>query len=120
VTSECPAQPWRDPEYLRMAYWSRDQSTVEIGEACGVNDSTVSKWMRRHGIPRRDSASVPEYSEAEILTDIAETDRQVDGMPSTVDHERHGVISHRTACERFDCYWREIVKKARSHGGESR
>jgi len=45
---------YRDPDYLRVAYWGRWQSMEEIARVCGVGSTTVRRWMDRHGIPRRD------------------------------------------------------------------
>jgi transcriptional regulator with XRE-family HTH domain len=44
---------YRDPEYLRVAYWGRGQTLSEIAGTLGVAVNTVARWMRKHNIPRR-------------------------------------------------------------------
>jgi transposase-like protein len=44
---------YRDPDYLRAAYWVRGQTLSEIAGAFGVSYVTVAHWMRKHSIPRR-------------------------------------------------------------------
>lgn len=47
--------PYRDPDYLRVAYWQRGQTLSEIASTCGVITNTVVYWMRKHNIPRREA-----------------------------------------------------------------
>jgi len=48
---------YRDPAYLRLAYWARGQSMEEIARVCGVGSTTVRRWMVRHDIERRDGVA---------------------------------------------------------------
>lgn len=45
---------YRDAETLRRLYWDKELSTVQIGELADVTPGTISEWMERHGIDRRD------------------------------------------------------------------
>lgn len=45
--------PWRDPSLLEELYHGRGMSQPEIADELGCCVATVSKWMRRHGIPTR-------------------------------------------------------------------
>lgn len=45
--------PWRDESLLRNLYWKQELSTTEIADKLGCTQPTVSKWMQRLGIPRR-------------------------------------------------------------------
>jgi len=45
----------RDPDYLRAAYWGREQTLSEIAAVFDVAPGTVAHWMRRHDIPRREA-----------------------------------------------------------------
>jgi len=45
---------YKDPDTLRRLYWGEELSTVDIAERARVWPSTVSDWMERHGIERRD------------------------------------------------------------------
>jgi len=45
---------YRDPDYLRTAYWGRRQSTIEIARVFNVSPATVVNWMIKHDIPRRE------------------------------------------------------------------
>lgn len=45
---------YTDADWLREQYYGQGKSMAAIGEACGVNNSTIQRWMDRHGIERRD------------------------------------------------------------------
>lgn len=45
--------PYKDQAWLRRKYAS-GQTTWEIAAECGVNHSTILKFMRKYGIERRD------------------------------------------------------------------
>lgn len=42
--------PYRDPEWLREEYLSKDRSLSEIATDVGVDTSTISRWKQKHGI----------------------------------------------------------------------
>jgi len=46
--------PWRDGSLLRELYWEQELSTTEIADKLGCTQQTVSRWMQRLDIPRRD------------------------------------------------------------------
>jgi transposase/predicted RNA-binding Zn-ribbon protein involved in translation (DUF1610 family) len=46
-------KPLRDPDWLRSQYWEKGRTASEIAEECGVYDSTVNRWLDRHGIDRK-------------------------------------------------------------------
>jgi predicted RNA-binding Zn-ribbon protein involved in translation (DUF1610 family) len=43
----------RDAEWLARAYVEFERSATEIAEELGCGHGTVTKWLRRHGIPVR-------------------------------------------------------------------
>lgn len=45
---------YQDEEWLRRKYHQEKLSTVEIAEVCGVDDSTIYRWIERHGIEKRE------------------------------------------------------------------
>lgn len=45
---------YKDPEKLRRLYYDKELSTVDIAELAGVSTSTISNWMEKFGINRRD------------------------------------------------------------------
>ena len=47
-------KPYHDPEWLRSKYESGD-NTYSIAAEIGCSPSSIDRWMRRFGIPRRDS-----------------------------------------------------------------
>lgn len=47
-------QPYHDPDWLRREYWYEGRTLDDIAAECGLAKSKVWRWMRRHGIPRRD------------------------------------------------------------------
>ncbi|MCD2203828.1 hypothetical protein LPA46_10775 [Halobacterium sp. KA-6] len=46
--------PWRDESLLHELYWKQELSTVKIADELGCTQQTVSKWMQKFDIPRRD------------------------------------------------------------------
>lgn len=52
-TQESNPTPYRDEEWLQEKYWGEELSCKEIGKLCGVNQTTISRWLRRHDIERR-------------------------------------------------------------------
>jgi len=51
---EWDGAPWRDEDRLRELYHDKEMSTHEIGEEFDCDRTTVLRWMRIHGIERRD------------------------------------------------------------------
>ncbi|MBZ6496993.1 helix-turn-helix domain-containing protein [Natrinema longum] len=51
-------QPWRDESLLFELYWNQELRTTEIADKLGCTQQTVSKWMQRLNIPRRDPREV--------------------------------------------------------------
>ena len=47
--------PWRDESLLYELYWEQELSTVKIADKLGCTQQTVSKWMQKFDIPRRDA-----------------------------------------------------------------
>ena len=47
--------PWQDESLLYELYWKQELSTVKIADKLGCTQQTVSKWMQRFVIPRRDA-----------------------------------------------------------------
>lgn len=45
---------YQDPEVLRILYHDRDLNQTEIAEKFGVDQSTVSRQLRKHGIKESD------------------------------------------------------------------
>jgi len=62
---------YRDPDYLRVAYWEREQSLSEIAAVFAVSPSTVKNWMTEHNIPRREASGngAPVYSKCSMRGD---------------------------------------------------
>lgn len=54
---------YKCPAYLWINYWLLKKSTIEIGEDCKCNGSTIREWMMKFNIKRRDkieSIRIPE------------------------------------------------------------
>jgi len=86
----CPAKPWHDPHFLRVAYWGRKQSVNAIADSCGVSHTTILHYMRQHGIPRRGRDGTRKISREELIDSIQRAAEEIDGVPSTADYQRHG------------------------------
>lgn len=69
-------KPWRDPETLRRLYWEQGMSLSEVGDELDVSPPTVSKYMKRHEIPRRSKNG----DEPPSLCYISSGDRDYEGF----------------------------------------
>jgi hypothetical protein len=47
---------YQDREWLEEQYWGRGLNTRQIGELVGFSRKTITYWMNKHGIPRRESS----------------------------------------------------------------
>lgn len=54
-------------EFLNDLYWIRRLSTREIAKMVGTNHTTILKWMREYGIPRRKRERIVELRTDEDL-----------------------------------------------------
>jgi len=54
VRTRSEVKPWRDAETLRWAYTANERSSVQAAKTLGVSRSTVTNWMEKHGIDRRE------------------------------------------------------------------
>jgi len=105
--TDCATRLYRDPAFLRVAYWGRGQSSYAIGQVCGVSGPTIRKWMRRHDIPRRER----EIPREDLLADIQAVADHVAGVPSTEDYHEHGTYSLRATQTRFGA-WADALRAA--------
>ena len=52
---------YRDKETLRTLYHDEGMSLRDIGDKYGVSNVTIYRWMKRHGIERRDDSRSKGY-----------------------------------------------------------
>ena len=45
---------YKNPEWLRQEYHVNKRSLWSLAFECGVSCMTISRWLRRHGMPARD------------------------------------------------------------------
>ena len=66
------SERYKDPDWLRERYVLDRMSMEEIANECGVGISTISRWLKKHGIPTRSTTGsrLPE-SAIEKLRDEA-------------------------------------------------
>jgi hypothetical protein len=100
-TESCPEEPWHDPHFLRVAYWGRGQSINAIADSCGVSHTTILHYMEQHEIPRRGRRGTRKISREELIDSIQRAAEEIDGVPSTADHQRHGACGTTTVKQRF-------------------
>lgn len=46
---------YRDKEWLRKKYYREGLSMIEISNLCNCSDMTISRWVDRHGIEKREN-----------------------------------------------------------------
>lgn len=49
-------KPYQDPKTLRYLYWDKEMNQIEIAQEFDVCKHTIYNWMKRLGIPARDTA----------------------------------------------------------------
>jgi len=54
VEPQTAGKPYKDEEWLREKYVDEGKSTREIGDIAGCTGSTISRWLRKHDIERRE------------------------------------------------------------------
>lgn len=45
---------YRDADWLYDQYWNQEKNTTQIASELGISKSTVTRWMVRHSIPKRE------------------------------------------------------------------
>ena len=59
-------EPLKDQEWLREQYWDYERTLADIADDLNVTDVTVNKYMKKHGIERRDTTSSEVQSDGDI------------------------------------------------------
>lgn len=49
-----PAEPYKDPDFLRFAYHVRGQTTCDLARVFGVSHGTIWYYMDKFGIELRE------------------------------------------------------------------
>lgn len=63
------SKKYHDEDWLREKYHGEQMTMRDIGDLCGVTTTTISDWMDRHGIEKRDRSGAQ-------LPDGKHTDRE--------------------------------------------
>jgi 5-methylcytosine-specific restriction endonuclease McrA len=59
--SDAPSDTqYRDPDWLREQYVEYERSSIDIAETCGCDESTVRRWLDKHGIETRSPSPTPD------------------------------------------------------------
>jgi len=53
-------KPYTDAQVLRYLYWDSAMSTYQIADKLNAGESTILRWMKRHGIERRNDIEAAE------------------------------------------------------------
>jgi transposase-like protein len=94
-----------DADWLREQYVDRERSAADIAEECGCHNSTIRRWLDKHGIETRSSGRDSD----ERLTDADWLREQyVDRRRSTVD-----------IAEERDCHYTTVLRWLDRHGIET-
>lgn len=90
------SEPWHDANLLRELYHDKEMSDQEIANELDCGRATVSKWMRKHDIERRDRSEA--ISKGKIKN--SEVGRYLDGdgyyrATSRFQSDNSSVLIHR-------------------------
>lgn len=91
VPTRAPEPPgdrpdYRTEEWLRARYHGDGLTQEEMAELAGVCVSTITRWMKRHGVEAR----IPDE---EIRRDVERVARDLGRRPSSNEYERYGEFS---------------------------
>lgn len=67
---------YRDQEWLRREYYEKERTLVEIARELGCDHTTISKWVRKFGIPQPNRATP--WGNVKCLTCDKELYRRLD------------------------------------------
>lgn len=87
--------PWHDEELLRKMYAEDMMSTVEIGDELGCDNSTVGRWLGKHGIERRENGKVPRKTLIDDLKRLSEELGRTPTMEALEEHSEHSQIPYK-------------------------
>jgi len=62
-------KPYRDESWLREQYHEQKKTTYEIADTARVCQSTILRWMKKHGIERRSPSKARTDGHIELLED---------------------------------------------------
>jgi len=65
------SEPWQDAEVLKNLYWDEGMSYSEMSSELGCSESTLSRWMSRHGIETRsDFETGGKWTDKQVLEEL--------------------------------------------------
>lgn len=106
------SKAYHDKEWLKQQYYENNLTLEQIGDKCDVTATTISDWMERHEMPRRDFKSAQQADgkytgKAWLVQEYVDKERTMRSIgnecgvsPATILKwlRRHGIES-RTATE---------------------
>jgi hypothetical protein len=102
---------YRDPEFLKRAYWVRGQSIEAIAHSCGVSAPTVKKYMRRGGIPTRPKGEQSTITFEKIKLELNELFVKLGHVPSFREVDENASFCAGTVYNKVDCdSWTTAMK----------
>lgn len=98
---EAESRLWRDEETLRRLYWDEGLSMQQIADKLGCTNQTITYWMKRHDIDRRD------IWEAHIADDNINPDEHV-----AISIRADTRATARTIKQDLGLTWDELLQRA--------
>lgn len=75
---------YTDPDWLRQQYWDEKNTVAEVGELAGVSETTIRRWMDKHGIETRSNAEAQTDGDVAPLRDPDWLEDQYHGKEKTL------------------------------------
>jgi len=111
ATRETHTKPYRDPDYLRVAYIQRDFTAGEIGDIFGVSEDVIRKHLYRHNITKKT------ISKEMIISDIQTLANELDRSPTITEFKNNIDRYSSTSIYNYFDSWGDALTEA---GFESR
>jgi len=94
-SADTPPEKLQNADWLRDQYVEQRQSTVDIAGAVGCTPTTVSKWMKRHGIETRSDSEAARLKFLDHAPHYETTPDGYEDWATQHDGERWHVRVHR-------------------------
>lgn len=108
-----------EPEEVERLYWEEGMNQEEIADEFDCHDSTVSHYMRRHGIDVRDVGGRDKIPEEELLDEIIAGFVYLGVWPKEHDYIECAEFSTGTVRKRFGS-WENAIEKAKERYEEEK
>lgn len=112
--------PWRDAELLKRLYHGEQKTIVEVADKLDCADSTVKKWMQKHGIETRTLSETWELVGHPSAGPRKDRPSELDDISFLERHYEEGEKSATQIAKELGCSHTAVTNALKRHGFEMR